>query len=73
MSHLVVQSDGGPLTVLLIPEQTVEGIVPLELAEQGLDGSILPAGRGSIAVLGEDDVVDAQTARQVADTVNITI
>ena len=73
MSHLVVQSGDGPVTILLIPEQSVDGIVPLELAEQGLGGSILPAGRGSIAVLGEDGAADTQTARQVADTVNITI
>jgi hypothetical protein len=73
MSHLVIQSGDGPVTVLLIPEQSVDGIVPLELAEQGLGGSILPAGQGSIAVLGEGDAADAQTARQVADTVNITI
>jgi hypothetical protein len=73
MSHLVIQSGDGPLTVLLIPEQSIDGIVPLELAEQGLGGSILPAGRGAVAVLGEDDVADAQTARQVAETVDITI
>jgi len=73
MSHLVVQSDNGPITVMLIPEQAVDGIVPLELDEQGLGGSIVPAGRGSIAVLGEDDVADVQTARQVANTVEITI
>lgn len=73
MSHLVVQSGNGPVTVLLISEQSVDGIVPLELAEQGLGGSIVPAGRGAIAVLGEADAANAQIARQVADTVNISI
>lgn len=73
MSHLVIQSDDGPVTVLLIPEQSVNGIVPFDLADQGLGGSIVPVGRGSIAVLGEDDTVDTQTARQVADAVEITI
>lgn len=73
MSHIVVQSDEGPLTVLLIPEQRTNGIVPLELAEEGLGGSIVPAGPGSIAVVGEDNAADAQTAQQVAEAVTITI
>jgi hypothetical protein len=73
MSHLVVQSGNGPITVLLIPEQSVDAIVPFELAELGLGGSIVPAGRGSVAVLGEDEAADVQIARQVADTVNISI
>ncbi len=73
MSHLVVQSGNGPVTVLLIPEQAVDGIVPLELAKQGLGGSIMPAGRGSVAILGEDDAADTQTARQVAAAVEISI
>jgi hypothetical protein len=73
VSHLVVQSDNGPVTVLLIPEQSVNEIVPLELAEQGLGGRIVPAGRGAIAVLGEDDAGSENTARRVADAVRITI
>ncbi|MGD8322853.1 MAG: DUF3379 family protein [Gammaproteobacteria bacterium] len=73
MAHLVVQSGNGPVTVLLIPEQGVAGIVPLELTERGLGGSIMPAGGGSIAVLGENDAANAQIAGQVVEAVNISI
>ena len=73
MSHLVVQSDNGPVTILLIPEQTVEGIVPLELVGSGLGGSIIPANGGAIAVIGEADSAAAPVARRIADSVNISI
>jgi hypothetical protein len=73
MSHLVVQSDEGPVTVLLIPEQGINSIVPLELAEEGLGGSIVPAGSGSIAVVGKDNAADTHTAQQVAEAITITI
>ncbi len=38
--------------VLLMPGRVLQSPVPLALPEEGLSGSIVPAGGGSIAVLG---------------------
>jgi len=60
--HLVVQSEQGPITVLVmteVPQQQRE-----EIDEDGFRGVILPAPRGVIVVLGQNVPVDA-----VADTV----
>ncbi len=50
--HLVVQGETGPYMVLLMPGRVLQSPVPLSLPEEGLSGSIMPAGGGSIAVLG---------------------
>lgn len=50
--HLVVQTESGPVTVLLLPEErSVRAAQKFE--EGGFAGVILPAPRGAIAVLGE--------------------
>lgn len=53
--HLVVQGQAGPIMVLLLPHEAVEGAEPLEIPEQGLAGVIVPHGPGSIAILGSAD------------------
>lgn len=50
--HLVVQGEAGPYMVLLMPGRVLESPVLLELGDEGLSGHIIPAGRGSVAVLG---------------------
>lgn len=50
--HLVVQGEAGPFMVLLMPGRTLQSPVPLSLPDEGLSGSIVPAGAGSIAILG---------------------
>jgi hypothetical protein len=50
--HLVVRTARGPVTVLLLRHRSVSGRV--ELAEQGYAGVVLPAPRGSIAIVGRD-------------------
>ena len=50
--HLVVQGAAGPYMVLLMPGRMLQSPVPLELPAEGLSGTIIPAGQGSIAVLG---------------------
>lgn len=50
--HLVVQGDAGPYMVLLMPGRVLESPVGLELGDEDLSGHIIPAGRGSVAVLG---------------------
>ena len=49
--HLVVQTDLGPVTVLVLRHVPVDQ--PREFREQGYTGTIAPFGRGSIAVIGE--------------------
>jgi len=50
--HLVVRTPQGPVTVLLLRHRSVSG--PVRLAEQGYVGVVLPAPRGSIAIVGQD-------------------
>ena len=51
--HLVIQGKSGPVTVLLMPDETVESAVELE--GENINGVILPVGSGSIAIIGEED------------------
>jgi Protein of unknown function (DUF3379) len=59
--HLVVQSDEGPVTVLLLTRET--GVKRREaFSEGGFHGVVLPAPRGAIAVLAQE-----KQAEQVAE------
>jgi hypothetical protein len=59
--HLVVQTAGGPVTVLLLPEERAVS-APQKFVEGGYAGVILPAPRGAIAVLSEGAPVAAVAA-----------
>ncbi|MCI0436747.1 MAG: DUF3379 domain-containing protein, partial [Gemmatimonadetes bacterium] len=60
--HLVVRTEQGPVTVLVLRDEPLRR--PIRLREDGLKGSLLPAGPGSIAVLGEGPAdVSGITAR----------
>ena len=48
--HLVVQGDDGPVMVLLLPDEYVDG--PTSITEDGFSGIIYPHTNGSIAVVG---------------------
>lgn len=50
--HLVIQGEQGPYMVLLMPGRMLDSAIPLQLPSEGLSGHIVPAGTGSIAVLG---------------------
>ncbi|HUO81596.1 MAG TPA: DUF3379 family protein [Gammaproteobacteria bacterium] len=50
--HLVVQGERGPVTVMLLREEKVSAPMPID--EGGFEGTIVPAGEGSIAVLGRE-------------------
>ena len=41
----------GPVTVLMLRHRTLDE--PLHLSESGFEGVVLPAPRGSIAIVGE--------------------
>lgn len=62
--HLVVQTDTGPVTVMVLRHEQVAA--PEPFVEGGYTGTLLPAGPGTIAVLGHEprEVID-----QVADRV----
>ena len=51
--HLVIQGERGPVTVLLMPHEKVDG--PQSVAGENVNGVILPVGDGSIAIFGERD------------------
>lgn len=50
--HLVVRMPEGAVTVLLLRHRDIDA--PVQVSEQGLAGVVLPAPRGSIAVVGRD-------------------
>jgi len=51
--HLVIQGEHGPVTILLMPEESVSG--PESIRGENIKGVILPVGNGSIAIVGESD------------------
>jgi hypothetical protein len=61
--HLVLQAEGGPVTVLVLRDEPVDG--PISIAGQGFSGRIVPAGPGSIAVVGAADGDPQRVAAQV--------
>lgn len=55
--HLVVQGEKGPVTVMILPDLEVDG--PTNFSEQGFFGTILPAAKGSIAIIaGEESDIE---------------
>jgi len=65
--HLVVQTAAGPLTVMLLPHETVA--VRTEFSGHGYRGVLLPAGNGAVAVLSRAGVVPDSVAREIAGSV----
>jgi hypothetical protein len=66
--HLVVQTDRGPVTVLLLLHRSVGAATRIE--EDGYSAVVLPAPRGSIAVVGRDVAGIDAIAQQVFDSVD---
>jgi hypothetical protein len=60
--HLVVQTPQGPVTVLVLRHRTLDE--PLHVSESGYEGVVLPAPRGSIAIVGEG-IADIDGVAQV--------
>jgi hypothetical protein len=60
--HVVVQTETGPVTVLVLRHEHPSSAV--DFAEQGYAGRIVPADRGSVAVIGTTGAdLDAVAAR----------
>ena len=66
--HLVVQTDRGPVTVLLLLHRSVGAATRIE--EGGYSAVVLPAPRGSIAIVGRDVAGIDAIAQQVFDRVD---
>jgi len=66
--HLVVQTDGGPVTVMVLRKERLDA--PVRFAEQGFSGTIVPAGPGSIAVIGTGDADLEQITERVLAAVD---
>jgi Protein of unknown function (DUF3379) len=58
--HLVVRTGSGPVTVLVLSHESPI-TKPQRFDEQGFSGTLMPAPRGVIAVLGRDVPVDEVT------------
>jgi len=70
--HLVVQTDMGPITVMVLVHESVRNQVPFD--EEGYRGVILPVpGHGSLAVLTHGRSTDLDAVRRVAARVQNTI
>jgi hypothetical protein len=68
--HLVVQTDRGPVTVLVLVEETIRG-KSNRIDEGGFQGVVMPAPRGSLVVLGQDGDV-ASVAATVLNALDYT-
>ncbi len=66
--HLVVRTPAGPITVLMLRHRTIAR--PIRLAEQGYEGVVLPAPKGSIAIVGRDVADIDAIARKVFDAID---
>lgn len=69
--HLVIQGEHGPVTVLLMPDEEVSAAMTLN--GKGVNGVILPVGKGSIAIIGEREENLDQIERDVIDSVEWNI
>lgn len=68
--HLVVQTDRGPVTVLVLADETIGG-KSNRIDEDGFEGVVVPAPRGSLVVLGQDGDV-ASVAATVLNALDYT-
>jgi hypothetical protein len=57
--HLVVQTERGPVTVLVLADEAVKS---KRIDEDGFEGVVVPAPRGSLVVLGQDGDVQPVAA-----------
>jgi len=59
--HLVVHTQNGPVTVMILPERTVKRVQSFDNGE--FSGVIVPNGRGAIAIIGGESQ-DLEPVRQ---------
>jgi hypothetical protein len=61
--HLVVQTQEGPVTVLVLAHEPAKPAQSFN--EEGYQGTILPSGRGSIAIVAESGAAVRRAAAEV--------
>ncbi|HEY8265724.1 MAG TPA: DUF3379 family protein [Steroidobacteraceae bacterium] len=66
--HLVVRTPGGPVTVLMLRHRTISE--PFHIDEQGYEGVVMPAPKGSIAIVGQGIANLDAVAQKVFDAVD---
>lgn len=66
-AHLVVKTDNGPMTVMLLPHIPVKQRE--SFTESGIEGVLLPSGAGSVAVLSRGGAVDTAAAEAMVSGV----
>ncbi len=69
--HLVIQGEKGPITLLLMPEEMVDGAMTVN--GKGVNGVILPVGNGSIAIIGERDEPLTELEQRIINSVEWSI
>jgi hypothetical protein len=67
VAHLVVQTPNGTMTVMLIPHERVMRRTGIE--QDGMQGVLLPAGRGSVALLTRNGEISDALAEQIVSRV----
>ncbi len=65
--HLVVQGEYGPVTVMILPDVHVERATHFE--EDGYQGTLLPSGEGSIAIISSDDIFSEDVENTISKAV----
>jgi hypothetical protein len=66
--HLVVRTPQGPVTVLMLRHRRLGR--PVRISEQGYEGVVMPAPRGSVAIVGQDVADIDGVAQKVFDAVH---
>ncbi|MDH3439569.1 MAG: DUF3379 domain-containing protein [Gammaproteobacteria bacterium] len=69
--HLVLQGENGPITLLLMPDETID--MAKTFMGQGVNGVIIPHGEGSIAIIGENEQSIGEIEQRVIDSVEWSI
>lgn len=69
--HLVIQGEKGPITLLLMPEEMIDGAITLD--GKGINGVIIPMGNGSIAIIAERDEPLGKIEQRIFDSVEWSI
>ena len=66
--HLVIQGKRGPITIMLMPEESVSKARTFE--GENVHGVIIPVGSGSIAIIGNRDEQLDNVTQNMLDSVN---
>lgn len=69
--HLVVQGEHGPVTIMIMPKEHVDAVVPLE--NEDFHGAIVPAGDGSIAIIGRKGESIDDIRSKIGNSIRLSI